>query len=311
MPGNNNVLVIGGGVGPAASVAFHKKIVDMTDNGRLGDQGHASVVHISMSQFIQDRTWYINDPTGDHPGVAMGQMVSNTCRAHSGMEGMFVTGVPCNTFHSPAVFDGFEEVLDKPQINVVNMIQSTAAYIKRSFAGKKIILLSTRGTRDTLVYDTYFKKNPEADDPNFLKCNGRDPRNDHNLEYYLKNKNPDVEKIAEFKQGAVMAAIYGKDLGIKSVTTDWKVNFLVFESVVEQIISEDGGPKEDYCVIMGCTEIPLAYGKAFERHDKTVLNEAAYIDPMDVLAANMINAAKFSVKDEFRKFLTPVLRSKL
>ncbi len=298
---NRNILVIGGGVGPAASVAFHEKIVNMTENGAAGDQGHASVVHISMSQFIKDRTAFIRDGVEPNPGSVMGDLVHATCNAYSKLGGDFVVGVPCNTFHSPVVFNAYQKYLQNPRIKTVNMIESTANYLGANCRGKKVILLSTRGTRDTGVYHNYCQENPDFD---FTTCKApdeamdRNSANDKSVAAFLKdNGEPDPAKIAENPQGAIMAAIYGVERGIKSIVGDWEINFKIFEAVIQTIIGEDN--PANYRVIMGCTEIPLAYAKAIARDAETKLDKASYIDPMDILAANMIKESAYGLKEEF------------
>ncbi|MEH6477576.1 MAG: aspartate/glutamate racemase family protein [Sneathiella sp.] len=298
---NRNILVIGGGVGPAASVAFHEKIVNMTDNGTAGDQGHASVVHISMSQFIKDRTAFIRDGGEPNPGSVMGDLVQASCKAYAKLRGDFVVGVPCNTFHSPVVFNAYQRYLQNPRIKTVNMIESTANYLGANCQGKKVILLSTRGTRDTGVYHNYCQENPDFE---FITCNAADDAidsnsaNDKSVAAFLKEDGePDIAKIAENPQGAIMAAIYGVERGIKSIVGDWEINFKIFEAVIQSIIGDDN--PANYCVIMGCTEIPLAYAKAFAREARTVLGGDAYIDPMDILAANMIEKSGYGLKEEF------------
>lgn len=298
---NRNILVIGGGVGPAASVAFHEKIVNMTENGDASDQGHASVVHISMSQFIKDRTAFIRDGVEPNPGSVMGDLVQATCNAYTKLGGDFVIGVPCNTFHSPVVFNAYQRYLQNPRIKTVNIIESTANYLGANCQGKKIILLSTRGTRDTEVYHNYCQGNPDFE---FITCKApddamdRNSANDKSVAAFLKDGGElDLAKIAENPQGAIMAAIYGAERGIKSIVGDWEINFKIFETVIQSIIGE--ADPADYRVIMGCTEIPLAYAKAFAREARTILEEDAYIDPMDILAANMIKKSGYGLKEEF------------
>ncbi|MBL4666676.1 MAG: aspartate/glutamate racemase family protein, partial [Sneathiella sp.] len=296
------------------------KIVNMTDNGKSGDQGHASVVHLSMSQFIKDRTAFIYDKIEPNPGTVMGDLVRMTCKAYQGLGGNFVVGVPCNTFHSPIVYNAYQERLVYPNIQSINMIDCTAKYLNDKFPGKKIILLSTRGTRETGVYHDYCKGKNFA----FIPCHAEEkiknkdgsvtfiPREidtssaeDHTLSFFMNSVGDalDPKKIAANPQGAVMASIYGRDNGIKSVTGDWKINLDVFEMVINSIIWEHGGEKKDYCVIMGCTEIPLAYEKAFKRGDATTLDRGSYIDPMDILAANMIVQSKYKLKDSYEGFV--------
>jgi hypothetical protein len=63
------VLGIGGGVGPSAGVGLHQKIIDNTRSKT--DQGHFTVVHISRSAHIQDRTKFLLGEIEINPGVCV------------------------------------------------------------------------------------------------------------------------------------------------------------------------------------------------------------------------------------------------
>ena len=61
------ILGIGGGVGPSAGVGLHQKIIDNTRSKT--DQGHFTVVHISRSAHIQDRTKFLLGEIETNPGM--------------------------------------------------------------------------------------------------------------------------------------------------------------------------------------------------------------------------------------------------
>ncbi len=286
---NRNILVVGGGVGPEAGTLFHRKIIEMTDNGESGDQGHANLLHVSFSQFVQDRTAYLKldaqreeeiqkgnivPNIGLNPGQEMALVVNNAMKGFSQMGGEFVIGVPCNTFHSKKIFDEFTNFTRNPRVNQLNMIQLTAAFLKEKHLNKKIILLSTEGTRDTRVYRS-------AEIQNLIECNDE-------------------------QQHIVTQAIYNKEDGIKSNTPDYLKSAAAFEHVVNQIIN--GQDRNEYCVIMGCTEIPIAYAKLEKSEEgrKQGRYAGCYVDPMDVLAVNMLVAGKYSILPQFHQYeVTP------
>ena len=59
------IIGILGGVGPMAGIIFHQKIIDKCVVSR--DQQHLDVVHLSLSQYVGDRTEYILDMESFYP----------------------------------------------------------------------------------------------------------------------------------------------------------------------------------------------------------------------------------------------------
>ncbi len=290
-----NFLVIGGGVGPAAGVAFHQKIIDRTNNEILGDQGHAPVIHLSMSPFILDRTRFLQKKIDNNPGINMGLAVRKACETYAQAAHRFIVGVPCNTFHSKSVFDAYKSIAETASITLVNMISETAMAIRADHEGKKIILISTRGTRNTAVYDDYFRQ------MQFVKCDGDErvvleKEHDFDQAYFFSDGLiPNMERIAADQQGAIMAAIYDKPKGLKYGTKRRKHARVLFETVVQQLQGDT--EKNECCVIMGCTEIPLAYIK--DTAEQIAARTAGdYVDPMDILASKMLLSAGYPLKLE-------------
>ncbi|MBE7637514.1 hypothetical protein GUA87_11715 [Sneathiella sp. P13V-1] len=295
---NRNVLVIGGGVGPEAGTMFHQKIIKMTDNQGRGDQGHANVIHASFSQGVGDRTKFLLRPlaevTPPNPGQQMAYVVNSAISGYSRLDGDFIVGVPCNTFHSEEIFTHFKGAIQAPRTHPLNMIELTSAYIGRRFEGKKIILLSTKGTKDTNVYSS--------------------------------QKFAGIITCGPEQQEKITDAIYNKEVGIKGNNPNYLHSANMFESIVREIVGDQR--KEDFCVIMGCTEIPIAYDKLMrqakplkpEQEEKQPQAQAAvpapirphvaatflppenYIDPMNILAANMVIAGGYVLKEEYDRF---------
>ncbi len=294
-----NFLVIGGGVGPAAGVMFHEKIVNMVDNRGMADQGHAPVIHLSMSPYVLDRTKFLlsnPDQSIPNPGINMGLAVNYACRAFDGAAHNFIVGVPCNTFHSGKVFESYRARLSNPRIQIVNMIEETALLLATR-SEKNIILLSTRGTRDTGVYSDYIEKIPSK---NLLECDGGKNKGDRSYDktqkhFFTPDDKVDDEVVAENQQGAVMAAIYDPEFGVKGGTPNLIRAKALFETVTRQL-SQDKDPKT-VCVIMGCTEIPIAYQDSC--NENVFLRDIGkYVDPMDLLAKSMIKRGGYALKSE-------------
>ncbi len=292
MCSKKNFLVIGGGVGPAAGVMFHQKIVDMVDNQGMGDQGHAPVIHLSMSPFVLDRTAFLMGKIKTNPGFNMGLSVLSGCNPYREAVGQFIVGVPCNTFHSDKVYGPYSGILRDPQFSLINMIEETFQFISTKLAGKKVILLSTKGTRDTQVYERYFGDR-------LIKCNG-DASNPPNLGNFFAGDAVNQGAIDRDQQGALMAAIYDPNFGVKGINPNYGKAKAVFEKTIESIINArpaDDRNVDDYCVIMGCTEIPIAYEKT---DGVRYLGELSrYVDPMTCLAAKMIVSGGYRLKQPF------------
>ncbi|MEP4191052.1 MAG: hypothetical protein ABJN51_08235 [Sneathiella sp.] len=324
-----NFLVIGGGVGPAAGVMFHDKIVDLVNNRNLKDQGHAPVIHLSMSPYVLDRTRFLKNEIQDNPGINMALAVKAASESFGDSAGDFVVGVPCNTFHSKRVFNAYRAILSHPRIHLIHMINETADAIPPTPLAEggeirpktKVILLSTRGTRDTNVYDEGFTQDgkpsricingDEAGNRNkdiiLLKCNGESDENDGNLSHFFPGGaggalgaiNNDL--VVANQQGAVMAAIYDGRHGVKGRHPDYRAARQVFERVVERLVRTNGGgvrgedQNTQFKVIMGCTEIPIAYKKEAEagRGDNFLNADQQYLDPMDVLGKKMIDVGGY------------------
>ena len=265
---NNNILVIGGGVGPEAGTLFHQKIIKMTDNGNDGDQGHANVLHTSFSPFIADRTKFIKSGSGVNPGTAMALGIKLATQNFEVFGGNLIVGVPCNTFHAPAVYGAFINHLPNTAYVPINMIDLTVEYFKSKLKeNETIILLSTEGTKKSGVYSSQFRQN----EINIVEC--------------------DKESMKQVTDG-----IYDRQKGIKfgGDDYDWAVD--CFETAIHTTCNKLGLDPLKCYVIMGCTEIPLAYEKCSPKKSKSlIISKDRYVDPMDILAANMIVAGGYKI----------------
>jgi aspartate racemase len=246
------MVLIGGGVGPMAGVELHRKIIEQTATDGT-DQDHLEVIHLSRSPVIGDRTDYLLGKEVADPVEGMLRVFRMAAGALE-LEGrQAVGGIPCNTFHAPAIFEPFSRRLEEEQhpIRLLHMLEETAETIRELAPGaRRIGLLSTTGTRKSGVYEEIL---------------GR-----HGLELIL---------IPEEEQERLHEAIYHRSWGLKAVSP-------AAEEAVERVkragrILEERGAE---AVILGCTELPLALPEGRYGH-------TPYIDPMTVLARALVREA--------------------
>lgn len=239
------VIGIVGGVGPYAGLDLHKKILDNTQ--ALNDQEHLPVLHLSFSERINDRTQFLLGKV-DNPAPAVADIILRMYVA-----GADVIGIPCNTMHSPQIFNVINERLIKTGFSgtLLNMIEEVAKYVSANYPDVKTIgVLSTIGTFRSKVY------------PAILEAKG------------FK-----VVVLDEDVQNMVHNAIYDETYGIKAqsspVTEKARGEFLRGVQHLQK--------KGAQAVILGCTEIPLAITE--KEIDGTIM-----IDPTLILARALINA---------------------
>lgn len=164
----NQTPIIGilGGVGPMAGVVLQNYIIMNTNATK--DQDHLTVIHTCDAQNITDQTDYLislsdsTKPKIPNPGLHMAQVAINSSQ-HSKLFGKpCVLGVPCNSFHSPPIFEVFEKEVnawnslnnnkgESGDIRILNMINLTVDYIV-SKGYKTVGLMSTTGTRNQKLY---------------------------------------------------------------------------------------------------------------------------------------------------------------
>lgn len=242
---------IAGGVGPMAGVKLHELIIQQTLNSGT-DQGHLPVIHISFPSEIPDRTEFLTGKTKNDPAQAMTNVmhIIETAAAVNGWEA--ISGVPCNTFHVPKIWDSFIKLLKKGNIGVqvLHMPRETAKLIKTLVPGAKNIgLMSTTGTREVDVYGQILR-----------------PRGFNILE------------VPWEMQEELHDSIYNPKWGIKGISPVSKKAHANFEKYAG-ILCNLGAQ----AIILGCTEIPLAL-------PWSKYKDVPLIDPMLALARALIRA---------------------
>lgn len=241
---------IGGGVGPMAGCMLHQIIIEHTVAS--GDADHINVIHLSSSSQVTDRTAFLEGRVDENPAHGMAQVVASIAKCGDACGGRVVVGVPCNTFHSPQIWDTFLcSVAQAPNCDTLHMLQETGVFIQDIVPGvRRVGLMSTTGTRRTGVY--------------------RDVLKPHGLE---------LVEVPEDIQDELHETIYNQTWGIKAVspvTKQARERFLSYVQVLVGLGAE--------AVILGCTEIPLAL-------PENSMFGVPLVNPMVALGRALISAA--------------------
>lgn len=253
-----------------AGVKFHEKVIRYSRASC--DQDHMELVHLSMP--IADRTKFLLSKEGPNPGDEMFAAAQGLSKLAAERKKFAIAGVPCNTFHSPKVWDSFlgqtekmneqiatehkeaNESMIPGQVYLIHMLEKTVEYCTR-LGEEQIGLLSTTGTRKTGVYREMF-------DSAGMK----------------------VLEVTENMQPNIQDAIYNPKYGIKALSSACPKVVEAFRGFVRELKK-----KGATVVILGCTEIPIALPeKEFEG--------VVLIDPMDVLARELVAYAGKLTKEK-------------
>src|SRR5687768_16054741 len=144
-----NVIGIVGGMGPQSGLALFNSILCHT-NATM-DQQHLSVILMSFPRYIVDRTSFLEGTLGINPAFNIVKIIRKLENA-----GARVIGIPCNTSHSPEIFDIILKALDKmnSKAKLVNMPFETCKFIKDNYAHvRRIGLMATNGTYKSKIYE--------------------------------------------------------------------------------------------------------------------------------------------------------------
>jgi aspartate racemase len=221
---NQTPVGIIGGVGPYAGLDFIRKIFNNTQ--ALKDQEHLDCMLVSCPSIIPDRTEFLLNGKAEEENPAFGIFESARRLYQAGVRH---AAIACNTAHADRIFSPLCAMVTEslPGFNIVNMLETCAAYAKKTLRHiTRIGLLSTKGTYQSRVYHEYFR---EADGYTLVEP-----------------ETTGKEKIHD--------AIYNKIFGIKAYSQPVKPqakNHIIYE--IFRLI--DHGAE---AVILGCTELPLA-----------------------------------------------------
>ncbi len=244
------IIGIVGGVGPYAGLDLNKKVFDnLKTNGT--DQDYIDVFLLSRSSDIPDRTAFIEKKIKKNPANGIFHTILKLESI-----GASVVAIPCNTAHSPIIYDKVKNLMKKHgcKVKLLHIVKETHRFIEENFSkGEKIGLLGTKGTYKTKLYENHFKKKG-----------------------LFKLINPKKEY-----QKNVHEAIYDLSYGVKAfsnpVTKKAKDDF---KKEIDRLKKK--GVK---AVILGCTEIPLAF------ENQKTYNGVTLIDPTNILARALIREA--------------------
>ena len=248
------VLIIGGGVGPMAGVALHALIIENTVSGG-SDQGHLDVRHFSRSAAITDRTQFLLGREKVNPAIGMARTIG---LAAAGLDGHdAVIGVPCNTFHAPAIFGSFAEQVigiaksSAVSMSLIHMLDETIGLLKlRVPEAGSIGVMSTTGTRASGVYDTL-----------------------------LTGAGYSALYVDQGEQELLHTAIYDPSWGIKATGRPSSRSTKTLADLAARLV--DRGAQ---AIILGCTELPLAL-------TESSICGIPLVDPVLALARAMIREA--------------------
>ncbi len=238
------LIGIVGGMGPSASFDCAEKIIDQTK--AVKDQDHVPLVVLSCPHLIGDRTAYLTNQERKNPAYAMVEMIEQLHKI-----GAEVMGIPCNTAHAPIIFSLITQELKKKCISVKlsNMIDETMAFLSSHFPRTETVgLLATKGTYEAEIYTQPL------------------------IEMGYTVVIPDKRGRQNIHQ-----AIYDKKRGIKAQSkpvTTWAADIL--SKSIHYLFSQGAD-----CIIMGCTEIPLAL-------PLVTPDSVSLIDPTLILARALI-----------------------
>ena len=241
------IIGIVGGAGPFAGLDLCQKILEETIAEK--DQDYLTVINWSQPNRILDRTEYLLGHVDENPGVAIAEQVR--CLGEAGAA---VAAIPCNTAHSPPIYDVIEAELRRQgvQVKFLHLVEETAVFLQTNFPHiRRVGILSTTGTYHAQIY------------PNCLQPAG--------YEAFV----PDLT----MQETYIHPAIYDLTYGIKATgtaTARARTDLLTGAAALRKQGAE--------AIILGCTEIPLAI-------PETVLDGIFIIDPTRILARALIREA--------------------
>jgi aspartate racemase len=210
------------GVGPFAGLDLLNKIA--TQTVARNDQEHLTVASLSRPSAIPDRTAFLMGQTSLNPAAPI---LEQLCQLEQ--LGVSVAAIPCNTAHAPPIMDVIIKELGASgsRLKVLHMIRESGSFMQRHYPSvSRVGLLSTLGTSLSRVY-------PLSLEPLGFEV---------------------IEPGERGLKELVHRAIYDEDYGIKArgCATDRARKDLLY--VIDQLRAAGA-----QAVILGCTELPLAF----------------------------------------------------
>ncbi len=217
---NRKTIGIVGGVGPMAGIDLNTKIFELSPMPI--DQNYLNVLLFTLPYLIPDRTDFLLGKIDQNPAFGITNVLIRLSNA-----GADVACVPCNTAHSPKIWEVIKENLKKKKctIQLINMIDAVVGdVLKNNSVFKKVGILATTGTVKTNIYGEAF----------YLK----------NIEYIY----PD-----DHEQEKVHDAIYNLEYGVKAQSVNIsKIARTKIYNAIDHLIKKGAN-----IIVLGCTELPL------------------------------------------------------
>ncbi|MCS7315756.1 MAG: aspartate/glutamate racemase family protein [Bryobacterales bacterium] len=268
-----------GGMGPWVDpLLLEKLLAYQASLGMRRDQDAIPVLLAQFAPLFADRTEYLSKRrlggAPENPALA----AARTCRMLAAA-GARVVGIPCNTFHAPAIFEVFQHEiapLAREGVEVVHMVRSTCEHIAQQLpAARRVGILSTTGTYLHGIYAEELKRAGKL--PVVLPYEERE----FSPAELARRRDAIVAGRIEPLQNDVHGAIADPEWGIKSgreVAEGFSRPRAVLRAAGERLRSEGAE-----ALVLACTEIPLA----LEQGD---LPGLPLVDPLEVLARALVDA---------------------
>lgn len=274
------ILGILGGMGPQAGVNLHRAIISNTLS--QGDSEHLRVIHLSFSSDIGDRTTFSkkHTPTRQYTERLV-NLVRSLSSIASSLNTSCVIGVPCNTFHSPVIWDTFQEHVRESvpttsrctatsqshirlrggtkakeksgTVHLLNMASLTVDKIQSmvSLEGIRAVgILCTTGTRDARVYSSP-----------------------------LTSIGVRVIELSVKDHDLLQQTIYHPDTGLKALSHATEAHVERLKSLIVSLRHRGAD-----AVLLGCSELEIAL-------PYTYCDGVLLIKPVEILARTMIQNA--------------------
>ena len=270
-----------GGMGPWVDPLLLQKLLSYQSAlGMCRDQEAIPVVLAQFSALLEDRTECL---AALEAGRASGNPAIPAARVARllAAAGARVVGIPCNTFHAPAIFEVFERELaelsrGEDRLEVVHMIRAAVEAVRKVRAGlRRVGVLSTNGTYLHRIYAATLEEHGlEAVtlpyEPRPMPAEERAARRDAILGGRLTPLQNDVHH-------AISDAAWGIKSG-RQAGEGYPAPRAVLKAAARRL--PEAGAE---ALILGCTEIPLALGPAD-------VPELPMTDPLEALARELVEA---------------------
>lgn len=249
MKDSERIIGVVGGVGPYAGLDLCRKIFDQTEASI--DQEHLSVALLSFPSKIAGRPDFLQGKTDTNPAFAICEIVSQLVQL-----GADVVGIPCNTMHSPRIFDVLlnEAKKKRLEVSILNMVVEVREYIQKTLTQQdlkehhKIGLLGTEALVVSGVYQ-------EA----------------------LQGQGLEIVVPDSYHQQKIESALFDPEYGIKAHSNPISDRARrLITGGIDHLIAE-----QCRTIILGCSEISMIV-------TEPEIEGALMIDPTSILARALI-----------------------